>query len=87
MIFEFANDTLASASPDAAVAFLAYEEASLPPEIVNSHGPLRGVIDRALSRSRFTGARGQFVDITAPSGISAARILLVGCGAIGGRPG
>ena len=35
MIFEFTNDLLASASPDAAVAFLAYEEALLPPEIGN----------------------------------------------------
>jgi leucyl aminopeptidase len=81
MIFEFANDDLASASPDAAVVFLVFEDAVLPPEIVNSHGPLREVIDRALSRSRFTGALGQFIDIIAPGGTSAARILLLGCGA------
>ena len=84
MIFEFANNHLASASPDAAVAFLAYEEALLPPEIGNDQTPLREVIDRALSRSRFTGALGQFIDIIAPGGTSAARILLLGCGAKAG---
>src|ERR1700684_604230 len=84
MIFEFANDHLASASPDGAVVFLVFEDALLPPETVNSHGPLREVIDRALSRSRFTGALGQFIDIIAPGGTSAARILLLGCGAKAG---
>ena len=84
MIFEFTNDLLASASPDAALAFLSFEDALLPPEIGNSHEPLREVIDRALSRTRFTGALGQFIDIIAPSGTSAARILLIGCGAKAG---
>jgi leucyl aminopeptidase len=84
MIFEFTNDRLAAASPDAAVAFLTFEDALLPPEIGNSHGLLREVIDRALSRTRFTGALGQFIDVIAPCGTSAARILLVGCGAKAG---
>jgi len=84
MIFEFSNDPLASASPDAALAFLSFEDALVPPEIGHSQGPLREVIDRALSRSRFKGALGQFIDIIAPCGTSAARILLVGCGAKAG---
>jgi leucyl aminopeptidase len=80
VIFEFANDHLASVPADAAVAFLAFEDALLPPQIGESQGLLREVIDRALSRTRFTGARGQFIDVLAPCGTSAARILLVGCG-------
>lgn len=84
MIFEFANDPLASASPHAVLAFLSYEDAPLSPELMNCNGHLREVIDRALLRSRFTGALGQFMDIIAPYGTSAARILLIGCGA---KPG
>jgi pimeloyl-ACP methyl ester carboxylesterase len=80
MIFEFTGDLLASASPEAA-AFLSFEDAVAPPEIGNSHGLLREVIDRHLSKVRFKGARGQYLDVIVPCGTSAARILLVGCGA------
>jgi leucyl aminopeptidase len=84
LIFEFTNDLLAAALPDAALAFLSFEDALVPPEIGSSQGPLREVIDRALSRSRFTGALGQYLDFIAPCGTSAARILLIGCGAKAG---
>lgn len=53
-----------------------------------------GVIKRALSSGRFTGAKGQSLEIVAPAGIGNSRILLVGLGkgldelaqqALGGR--
>ena len=53
-----------------------------------------GAIKRALSSGRFTGAKGQSLEIVAPAGIGNSRILLVGLGegldeleqqALGGR--
>ena len=39
-----------------------------------------GALGRAMATSRFTGARGQFLDVNAPSGVKAARVVLVGHG-------
>jgi leucyl aminopeptidase len=39
-----------------------------------------GALSRALKVSRFTGKSGQFLEIAAPGGLSASRILLVGLG-------
>ncbi len=53
-----------------------------------------GAVKRALSSGRFTGAKGQALEIVAPSGLGNSRILLVGMGkglnvleqqALGGR--
>ncbi len=53
-----------------------------------------GAVKRALSSGRFTGAKGQSLEIVAPAGIGNSRILLVGLGkglgelaqqALGGR--
>jgi len=39
-----------------------------------------GAIAQAVSASRFTGAKGQTLDILAPQGVDAARLVLVGAG-------
>jgi leucyl aminopeptidase len=39
-----------------------------------------GAIAQAVSASRFTGGKGQTLDILAPQGVSAARLVLVGAG-------
>jgi leucyl aminopeptidase len=39
-----------------------------------------GAVSRALAAGRFTGAKGQVLDVAAPAGLDAARLLLVGAG-------
>jgi leucyl aminopeptidase len=41
-----------------------------------------GALKRALAVTRFSGKSGQFVEILAPSGVKASRILLVGTGKV-----
>ena len=40
----------------------------------------KGALARAMAASRFTGARDQMLEILAPAGIAASRVLLVGLG-------
>lgn len=79
MRFEFIDEGHAAASSNAALAFPSFEGALLSADIDES-GALREVMSRALSGARFTGALGQFLEVIAPSGTSAARVLLLGCG-------
>jgi leucyl aminopeptidase len=48
--------------------------------IVHEGGALDGALGQAAAASRFTGAKGQTLDILAPSGTDAARLVLVGAG-------
>ncbi|MCH7554644.1 MAG: leucyl aminopeptidase [Proteobacteria bacterium] len=43
----------------------------------------KGALTRAMKAGRFTGARDQFLDIVAPSGVTAARIVIAGLGKSG----
>src|ERR1700722_2982471 len=79
-MIEFVNDSLHTASSDSAIAFMSFEDALVPLEIMNADPSLRDIFDRALSQNRFRGATGQVLDIIAPCGVSAARVVLVGCG-------
>lgn len=56
-------------SPKTALARIVYEGAAL-----------EGVLGQAAAASRFTGAKGQTLDVLAPSGVDAARLILVGLG-------
>ena len=40
----------------------------------------RGALGRAMSAGRFTGAREEFVDVVAPVGVKAKRVVLAGLG-------
>ena len=41
-------------------------------------------MSRAFAGSRFTGAKGQTIDLIAPAGLHASRVVLVGAGPEGG---
>src|SRR5512142_1401451 len=60
-------------------------DAALPPKcalarIVFEGAALEGQLARAVAGARFTGAKGQTLDILAPEGTQAARLVLVGAG-------
>jgi leucyl aminopeptidase len=59
----------AALPPNTALARVVYEGASLD-----------GVLAQAAAASRFTGAKGQTLDVLAPSGVDAPRLVLVGVG-------
>ena len=59
----------AALSPNTALARIVYEGASL-----------EGALAQAAAASRFTGAKGQTLDVLAPSGVDAPRLVLVGLG-------
>jgi len=59
----------AALPPNTALARLVYEGAAL-----------EGALAQAAAASRFTGAKGQTLDVLAPSGLDAARLVLVGLG-------
>jgi leucyl aminopeptidase len=48
--------------------------------IVHEGATLAGPLGQAAAASRFTGAKGQTLDVLAPSGTDAARLVLVGVG-------
>src|SRR3982751_1384937 len=59
--------------------------AALPPKtalarLVREGATLDGALAQAAAASRFTGAKGQTLDILAPAGIDAPRLVLVGLG-------
>jgi leucyl aminopeptidase len=80
MKFEFvAVDTPATA--DTVLAVPAFEGA-LGAAASALDQQLGGMLAKAVAGSRFTGAAGQTLDIVAPHGLDAARLLLVGVGTL-----
>ncbi len=71
----------APAGRTAAVAVLAFEKGKLAGAAAGLDKTTGGVLTRAIAGGRFTGATGQNLDIVAPNGIDAARVLIVGAGA------
>ena len=59
----------ASLSPNSALARVVFEGVAL-----------EGALAQAAAASRFTGGKGQILDILAPAGVDAARLVLVGVG-------
>ena len=58
----------------------AADGAALLPGAVRADKASGGAIARALKISRFAGKSGQFMEVLAPAGVKASRILLVGLG-------
>lgn len=56
------------------------EGAALLPAAVRADKASGGALSRALKVSRFTGKAGQMLEVLAPAGIAASRLLLVGMG-------
>jgi len=70
-----------AAFPDkAAHALIVFEGQALSGRAAAVDQASGGAISRALSASRFTGAKDQLLDLPAPPGVAAARVLLVGAG-------
>jgi leucyl aminopeptidase len=69
-------DTQAGAA--AALAVLAHEGAALSPEAKAANEATGGALARAIAGGRFTGAKGQTLDVVAPHGLEAARLVLIG---------
>jgi leucyl aminopeptidase len=61
------------------IAAITFEgELSGPAHMLDS--AVGGALTRALGQSRFKGGKGQVLDLVAPAGVSAARIILIGAG-------
>ncbi|MSP81680.1 MAG: leucyl aminopeptidase [Alphaproteobacteria bacterium] len=56
------------------------EDRTLTPSAAELDRTLGGMLTRAMGSGRFTGARDKLLDVVAPSGIAAARVVLVGLG-------
>jgi leucyl aminopeptidase len=66
------------AGATAALAVLAYEAAALSPEAKAVNEAAGGAVARAAAGGRFIGAKGQVLDIVAPAGLDAARVVVIG---------
>ena len=69
------------AGATAAVAVLVHEAGTLSSSAKVLDLASGGVLTRAVCGGRFTGAKGQTLDLIAPAGLDAARIVLIGAGA------
>jgi leucyl aminopeptidase len=56
------------------------DERKLTPQAEAADKKTKGALARAMAASRFTGAREQSLEIMAPAGIDASRVVLVGLG-------
>src|ERR1700761_5043846 len=52
----------------------------LTPAALKADKAAGGALSRALKFSRFTGKSGELLEVAAPAGLSASRLLLVGLG-------
>ncbi len=73
----------AEAGPKAAVGVFVHEPATLTGPAAALDAVSGGVLKRAIDGGRFTGGKGQTLDIVAPHNIDAARLLLIGAGPAG----
>ena len=63
-----------------ALALIVFEGAALSGAAAEADRQAGGALSRALESARFTGAKGQVLDLVAPAGHKAARLVLVGAG-------
>ena len=73
-------DADAPAGAKSAVAVLAFEDGLMSPPATALDQSLGGLIGRAIAGSRFKGAMGQTLELIAPHGLDAARLVIVGAG-------
>jgi len=72
----------ADAAPGAgaAIAVLAHEGGVLSAEAQALDSASGGALGRAIAAGRFTGAKGQSIELLAPAGLDAARVVVIGAG-------
>ncbi len=80
MEIEFVAPGPVEGEPLSAVVVPAFEGPALGGAAEELDGASGGALSRALASGRFTGAKGQTLEIAAPAGLHAARLLLAGCG-------
>jgi leucyl aminopeptidase len=66
--------------PKGALGLFGFEDAVLKGAIAELDKVSAGMVARALASARFTGAQGQILEILAPHGVDAARVVIVGAG-------
>jgi leucyl aminopeptidase len=81
MKIEFVAPT-PEAGPGAAVVVIVHENAPLAGPAASLNAATGGALQRAVEGSRFTGAKGQTLDVLAPHNLDAARVTLVGVGPV-----
>ncbi|HVW75918.1 MAG TPA: leucyl aminopeptidase [Rhizomicrobium sp.] len=80
MEISFVGSADVTAKDGGAWVVAAAEKAALLPAAIRLDGASGGALTRALKFSRFTGKSGQFLEVLAPAGLAASRLLLVGLG-------
>ena len=80
MDIQFVSSGPAQADAAAAIAAPVFESQALGAAADAIDAATSGAVSRALPGSRFTGAKGQTLDIPAPHGVEAARVVLIGVG-------
>jgi leucyl aminopeptidase len=80
MEIEFAAAGPVEGEALSAIAVLAFEGPVLSPPAEVLDAATSGAVSRALAAGRFTGATGQTLEIVAPAGLHASRLVLVGAG-------
>jgi leucyl aminopeptidase len=80
MEIEFAPSGPVEGEPLSAIAVPVFEGLALTAAGEALDQAAGGALSRALGGARFTGAKGQTLDLLAPPGVHAARIVLVGAG-------
>ncbi len=70
-----------SPTPESALALLVFEGGALAGPAAALDIASEGALTRAIAASRFKGSKGQTLDLIAPAGVSAGRVVLVGAGA------
>mgnify|MGYP000962010534 CR=1 FL=1 len=73
-------DGAAPLSPETALAVLAFDGGALSDAAKALDGASGGALARAVTSGRFTGAKGQTLELLAPPSIEAGRVLLIGAG-------
>ena len=80
MEIEFAASGPVEGEPLSAIAVLAFEGPVLSAPAEALDAATSGAVSRALAGGRFSGAKGQSLDLVAPAGLHASRLVLVGAG-------
>jgi len=82
MEIEFVSQGAVEGEPLSAIAAPAFEGPTLTGVGEALDSSAGGALSRAFAGSRFTGAKGQSLDLIAPAGLHASRVVLVGAGPV-----
>jgi leucyl aminopeptidase len=81
MRIEFVQVDRTAPPADGAVAVIAFEGGGLSSAAEDLDKATSGALTRAVASGRFTGGRGQSLELLAPAGLENARVAIIGLGA------